>query len=357
MTGDQRARSKTWSGDAAAVPDAASESRALFDRIGAFLADQRLDPTPANYDFAYRVLSEPHGALAQAVRALVDRGVRLAPSDVESLMRREVQLGALSAWPLETLHAQADGLMARTRMQIEEFEVTVRTMLAETQGLGRDLATATAAAIHGGEAGGPALFEAPAAIAAAMLERLYHAEWRLEQARQEAGELRGALGAAQADARCDPLTGLANRRAFAEAFERAAGTTRVMAICDVDHFKAINDRFGHGVGDSVLKGIAASLQAAFGEHLVARYGGEEFAVLFTGTNLDAAFATVEAARERIAANRFELGSHGGMSLRQITISAGLVQAEPGEGLEAVYWRADSCLYLAKTQGRNSVVCA
>lgn len=357
MTADRPARLSVSSGGASTPPLTVRSLHPLFERIGSFLLEHDLEPTPLHYDFAYRILSQPDGPLARAVAALLEREAQLTADDVESLVRRSDDLdGATAAVPTDAQQAQADGLMARTWMQIEDFEVTVRSMLAETQGLGRDLATATAAALHRGEASLDAMIRGPAAIAAAMLERLYHTEWRLRQARKEAGELRGALGAAHADARSDPLTGLANRRAFAEAFDQASAMARVMAIYDVDHFKGINDRYGHGVGDRVLKAIAAQLEASLEGHLVARYGGEEFAVLLLGVDLEAAHAAVDAARLAIASSNFDAHLGGDPRAGQLTVSAGLVEAAPGEPLEAVYWRADSCLYVAKTQGRNSVVC-
>ncbi|MCC2977000.1 GGDEF domain-containing protein [Sphingomonas sp. PL-96] len=328
----------------------------LFGEIGAFLRDQQLEPTPVHYAFAYQILSEPQGPLAAAAEAVLQQGARLTSAGVTALMRRHAALSDAAASSVDAAHSDADSLVARTRMQVEGFEDMVRTMLAETHGLGRDLATAAAAALHRGQTGFGALLEAPTAIATAMLERLYQAEWRLEQAHKEAGELRGALGAAQADARRDPLTGLANRRALGEAFEQAGSGTRVMAICDIDHFKSVNDRFGHGVGDRVLTAIAAALDRAFTGQLVARWGGEEFAVLFTGTGLADAHAAVEAVRERIAGSQFQQADRALAKIASITLSAGLVEAVPGETLDAVYWRADARLYLAKTLGRNNVVC-
>jgi diguanylate cyclase len=328
----------------------------LFGEIGAFLRDQHLEPTPVHYAFAYQILSDPKGPLAAAAAAVLQHGLRLTSAGVTAMMRHHAALSGLAASPVDAAGTNAESLVARTRVQVEGFEDMVRTMLAETHGLGRDLATAAAAALHRGQAGYGSLLEAPTAIAAAMLERLYQAEWRLEQAHKEAGELRGALGAAQADARRDPLTGLANRRALGEAFEQASAGERVMAICDIDHFKSVNDCFGHGVGDRVLTAIAAALDHAFAGQLVARWGGEEFAVLFMGTSLSDAHAAVEAVRKRIAASQFHQTDGALANLGRITLSAGLVEAAPGDTLDAVYWRADACLYLAKTQGRNNVVC-
>ena len=195
-------------------------------------------------------------------------------------------------------------LVARTQMQVEDFADTVATMRAETQVFGRDL-LAGADAIR---AASGAAVEDITRLATTMLDRVQAAEERLAAATVEAEALRVELEAARDDARRDPLTGLANRRAFEDAFTEAtrAGAPICVALCDIDRFKSVNDRFGHAVGDRVLKVIAEALREACGEHLVARYGGEEFAILFTGVTVEAAVATLDGARGAVAAQALSL---------------------------------------------------
>ena len=250
-----------------------SDGAALFQRVGEFLCSHRLSPDPLHYAFAYRVLSDGDSALARTVREITDGGVRLTRRDIE-MLGGEVTLQATPAAEC----TKGDGLVAQTQMQVEGFTDMMQAMRAETQDFGRDLA-ASAAAIRA-EGG----VDEVARIAAAMIERVHTAEERLEAATEEANELRAKLEEARDNARRDPLTDLPNRRAFEEAYaERAlSGATLCLAMCDIDHFKAVNDRFGHAVGDRVLKAIAEALLKACDGHLVARYGGEEFAILFIG---------------------------------------------------------------------------
>jgi diguanylate cyclase len=105
------------------------------------------------------------------------------------------------------------------------------------------------------------------------------------------------------------------------------------------------------VGDRVLKAIAEALGQTCAGHLVARYGGEEFAVLFTGVDIEAARATLDKARIRVAAKRYKL-RESDAPLGEITFSAGLAVAQPDDGLSTVFHRADRLLYSAKTAGRN-----
>lgn len=319
----------------------------LYERIGAFLFDQRLDPDPANFAFAWHLLHDPAGPLARAVAALTDGGVRLTKRDIESL-------GCDAPINAKAVTAKADGLVARTQMQVEGFQDMVQAMRAETEGFGRDLA-ASADAMRRSASSEGAVMDEVSRLTAAMLERVRSAESRLESATREASELRSKLEEARDNARRDPLTDLPNRRAFEEAYlaQMAAGTPMCVAVCDVDHFKSVNDRFGHAVGDRVLKSIADALTTSCTGHLVARYGGEEFAVLFAGIDPDVARVTLDAARATVASKRYRL-RESDAPLGEITFSAGLTTVVTGEALGTSFHRADRLLYDAKHDGRNRI---
>ncbi|HEY6256838.1 MAG TPA: EAL domain-containing protein [Xanthobacteraceae bacterium] len=154
----------------------------------------------------------------------------------------------------------------------------------------------------------------------------------------------------------DPLTGLFNRRAFFEksqqAIARANAANRPAAIMfDVDHFKKINDTYGHDVGDQVLRRLAG--EAASERMIVGRLGGEEFAVLLEGSSLAGGVEVAEDLRVRIAALAFDT-AQGKLTL---TSSFGVSEWAPGESIDQCLKRADAALYEAKTGGRNRVVAA
>jgi len=161
--------------------------------------------------------------------------------------------------------------------------------------------------------------------------------------------------------RVDGLTGIANRAAFNERLEKEVafatrhGTPLSLALFDVDHFKKINDTFGHPAGDEVLKGVAGLLSRTVRtEDVVARYGGEEFVVVMRGLDRDGARALAERLREAIAAHPV---AAAGQVIR-LTVSAGvasLVCCGPGGDKTALVAKADARLYLAKQGGRNRVV--
>lgn len=320
----------------------------LYDSIDAFLAAQRLEPTPVNYSFAYTLLANPEGSLARAVAALTEGGVRLTQRDIESL--------DTAARPEAAGGSGGEMLVANAQMQLTGFADMVEAMHVEAQDFGRDL-VASADAIARSQAGtaGNAIDEL-AHLTAAMIKRVQIAEARLETATREARELREQLDQATENSMRDPLTNLPNRRALEAAFraEAVKGKRTCIAICDVDHFKSVNDRFGHAVGDRVLKAIAEVLAESCPDQLVARHGGEEFAILFREDDLEAARARLDLARANVGAKRYRL-RESDAALGEITISAGVVPADPEEMLATALHRADLQLYKAKERGRNCVV--
>jgi diguanylate cyclase (GGDEF)-like protein len=168
-------------------------------------------------------------------------------------------------------------------------------------------------------------------------------------------ELKEANETIERLARTDPLTGLANRRTLDETFgreiaraERLQGDLS-MIIGDLDHFKSINDQYGHIIGDQVLAHAAVVLKSQSRPYdLAARYGGEEFVLVLPGTSTNGAIATAERIRKEIA----DLTVPG--CPRQITISLGVASWMVGEAPEAFVARADAALYSAKSTGRNRV---
>jgi diguanylate cyclase (GGDEF)-like protein len=160
------------------------------------------------------------------------------------------------------------------------------------------------------------------------------------------------------DALTDPLTGLANRRALFEVAD-AAGQNRAIGggalsvlIFDLDNFKEINDRFGHALGDRVLRMFAATAQARLnGKSIVARLGGEEFAAVLPGADPLQAIGAAEAVRQDFAKSATFID---GLPVGA-TVSVGVAWDQSVTGdLNALFRRADAALYVAKRSGRNRV---
>ena len=158
----------------------------------------------------------------------------------------------------------------------------------------------------------------------------------------------------------DPLTGINNRGAFDEALlhevelARRKGLPLALAVADIDRFKAINDHFGHTIGDCALQSLVESAQHCIrGADTLYRYGGEEFVILLRDTPLDGATLLAERLRDHVDGRHHHCGE---VSIT-MTVSIGVAQWSEGESGTELFNRADTALYRAKTGGRNRVIVA
>jgi diguanylate cyclase (GGDEF)-like protein len=159
------------------------------------------------------------------------------------------------------------------------------------------------------------------------------------------------------ESQTDPLSGLLNRRGFEEQGSRMltdarrSGLPASLVICDLDHFKAVNDGFGHACGDRVIAAVGALFgTAASARHAAARIGGEEFAIVLPGANLPAARLFAEGIRNTLAA----LAIDGLPQRHALTASFGVAELAGPENLTELLARADAALYAAKKDGRDCV---
>jgi diguanylate cyclase len=129
-----------------------------------------------------------------------------------------------------------------------------------------------------------------------------------------------------------------------------------LLMTDIDHFKAFNDTYGHLTGDQVLRLVAQSVkQNVKGQDIAARYGGEEFAVILPNTVLRSAVTVADHIRRAVMSKELMKRSTG-EHLGRITISIGVASLRPGDNMQSLIGRADTCLYAAKRAGRNRVIC-
>ncbi len=185
----------------------------------------------------------------------------------------------------------------------------------------------------------------------------------LSVTRSELDQLRDELARVKAEVLIDGLTSLTNRRGFDKYIDELALSSSVtgipfgMILIDIDHFKKLNDNYGHVFGDRVLRALGQIMKSSVkGRDIVARYGGEEFAVLLPETNLAGAQSLAEQLRSHIERARIRKMSTE-ETIDAITISAGVAEYRTREDISDFIQRTDKALYTAKAAGRNQVISA
>ena len=198
-----------------------------------------------------------------------------------------------------------------------------------------------------------------AEVRAALSDRRRNVRDRIAALGARLSALREDLAATRRDAELDPLTQLYNRRAFGQAYERivrlalAAAQPLTLAVVDVDHFKRVNDTYGHAAGDEVLRQIARTLIRTFPRKhdFVARFGGEEFVVLLQDVDSPTAARLTQRLQDNI---RGLCVLHEKAAIR-VTVSVGYALLDGEEDVSQLFERADQALYVAKKSGRDRAV--
>jgi diguanylate cyclase len=184
---------------------------------------------------------------------------------------------------------------------------------------------------------------------------------RMSVSTQDLKQLSLELEQSQKEAQTDALTGLANRRGLEKVFEleriRAKQNMVPFSVIlmDIDHFKKVNDAYGHLVGDSLLKGIARILtQYLRRNDVAARFGGEEFLVVLPETDIDGASTVAKKIQKALSRKEWKV-KESGKRIGAVTVSMGVAKYTMNESQEALVKRADDALYQAKRSGRNQIV--
>jgi diguanylate cyclase len=327
-----------------------AEAKALAERAIELLIGHGIPPTPLNYAVAHEYFG---GASADLHKALDDRLKGGQPLD-EFLLR-----------DLYDRHIASDRFRHLRGMGYDLQNILHTLML--------DIAEAGEGATIYGQVlqqhlsqlhseSGPEILQTVATdLLSATLEaqsRNQGLQQHLEETRQETESLRAELEQHRREALIDPLTGLFNRRAMDSHLDElmAVDTDKPLSLlmADIDHFKRINDTYGHIIGDVVIRNVAETVRKCIrGEDIAVRYGGEEFLVLLPDTPLDGALKVAESIRHRIEALRL-IRRHDNFTLAPFTISLGVSVRRPDDTRESLIQRADQALYLSKNAGRNRV---
>ena len=298
-----------------------------------FLEEHCLEPHPANYRFAYLYLEGESEYVTREINYHVENGLRLHQDLIDQVMQKHEELNPDKS---ESLKEQEETL----KTFVDQLMTISRRTQKETRGVEKDLSKEIQNITEGAEG------ENLRMSVARILTRARQAERQLANASTQINRLQRDLEEAKNKASIDELTGIPNRRS-ANAFMAdlaEASTIFSVGIIDIDHFKKINDQWGHGVGDRVLRLVAHHLQENLEPAMVARWGGEEFLVI-TEDSPEITAEKIESAKNTLATRDLrirETKEH----LPPITFSAGVADTLNRSSDEAIE-HADEMLYKAK----------
>lgn len=324
-------------------------ARETIDELGV----QRIPTSPANYEIwiAHKTGASPE--LSRDIEARLLRGEAFTDEVNEELFDRYFAKTRLSAQMVE-----ASAGIAR---ELADVVSSLRGAGAQAGSYAGELQSASQRMDVGVA---PSDFRTIVARLAAttreMADHNRHLEHKMEVYSRQVETLQSTLQNVRVEALTDGLTGLANRKHFDEilrsrlADEETNGAGLCLLLCDIDHFKRVNDTWGHQVGDQVIRYVAGVLRHNAGsDSLAARYGGEEFAVLMPRTMLTTAEAVAKNICRDVRAKKLSRKSTGEV-LGSVTISIGISNYRNAEGIESFVGRADACLYHSKRSGRDRV---
>jgi diguanylate cyclase len=324
----------------------------LFDEIGTFLFANGLDLTALNLMCAHDYLSHSNRKLERAIEEALVTRTALTNDWVENFYA-DSPVAERRAARIASTTEQVEAVLGQCLELVERSRGSAHVYSDALQAEADRLTTAEAL---------PAV-ERLIGLTRAMVSQTRDIQEELRQRSIETTQLRTVLQSAQREAQVDHLTGLPNRRAFDARLRQVADASAdesrpaAIALCDIDHFKAINDAHGHDTGDRVLGLVAAALQKAAGEQCyVARFGGEEFALIFEDCTVGGAATIVDELRRSLGARRL-INQATHEPIGHVTFSAGVAPLEPADSGTVSLKRADTALYAAKQGGRNRVLIA
>lgn len=325
-------------------------STELLRRALPLMSRQAAGLHPISYAVWYDYVAQTNPELKAAVDALIARDGQLDETSTRELFKRHV-----ADIDPDTAQRMAEGFA----QVLSGMAQTARAADDQTASFGQSLGKLSAE-LQAGAAPEPAAVADVLARTQQMQQAMGQLRTRLDDSQREIERLREEVRRARHEASVDALTGLLNRRAFDQQLATSLlapqdATGPCLLVGDIDHFKAVNDTWGHGFGDQVIRAVAEVLKSLAPEGCpAARVGGEEFALLLPSATLDAAQALAEQVRRRIGGSRIR--RHGSdETVAKVTMSLGVVRHQPGETAQVLMERADRALYAAKQAGRDRVV--
>jgi diguanylate cyclase len=315
----------------------------------------RQTAVPRNYEIWYVYATGYNSPLNKIINETLARNGKLTEADLEQIY--ETYLSQIKT------SDRIDKVGARVIGEIDDVMNLITQALGMSASYDKNLTGATQKlAVAQDRDQVTAVIESLVSSTHDMRETNKALEDRLTLSKSEISNLQQSLEAIRAESLTDPLTGLGNRKYFDRSIEMAVqnalanGEPLSLLMFDIDHFKSFNDSYGHLTGDQVLRLVGMSLkQTIKGQDITARYGGEEFVVVLPNTALRQALTVADHIRRAVMAKELKKKSTGEI-LGRVTISVGVSMLKPNDHTDALIERADACLYVAKRNGRNRVIC-
>ena len=315
----------------------------------------RQPATPRNYEIWYTYATGLHPELNQQVNTAIEAKGAIAEADLAKIYENHLTPTRLTE--------RIDEVGSQVKSEIDQVMAMIDAAVGSANSYTESLAGATQQLdLSKDREGLRAIVESLVQTTKSMEHSNQQLEERLLASKREINELQENLEAVRTESLTDPLTQLANRKFFDTTLEKsiehafASKEPLSLLLTDIDHFKAFNDNFGHLTGDQVLRLVGMSVKHNVkGKDTAARYGGEEFAIILPSTVLRAAITVAEHIRRAVMAKELMKRSTG-EHLGRITISVGVATLNPGDNAQSIIERADACLYAAKRNGRNRVIC-
>lgn len=311
--------------------------------------------TPRNFAIWYHYATGYNPALNRAVNQALEHKHALAEADLEQIYDTHIATTRVSD--------SVDTVGSRVLDEIKQVLAMIDAASGSTTSYSESLADASAKLAATGDRD----------TLRAVIERLIEGtremevhnrklEASLSTSKQEIEQLQQNLAVVRTESQTDALTGLANRKLFDNALVKAIAEAKrkneplSLLMADVDYFKRFNDKFGHQTGDQVLRLVAQAMkQNVNSEHIAARYGGEEFVIALPKRLLRSAIAVADQIRRAVMAKELMKRSSG-QRLGRVTLSVGVALLRDADTPQSLVERADKCLYAAKRNGRNRVIC-
>lgn len=319
------------------------------EHVHDFLSSHLIPPTPVNYSVVYLYISNENEMLSAAIDKQLQKGEVITADFLAELFSRYVSYSQeVESSVLQPFEETLTKALKKISQQVSnEDKATVNL-----EKLDKILAKTTS----------NSSLEGIVNYLVSTIDKTKSQHQALSKelnaTQQEMKMLKGKLDSSRQEARVDALTGLLNRRGCDEELQalNLEDTHSSLAI-DIDHFKKVNDNFGHLIGDKVIQRVAKAIESQITEDDIAvRFGGEEFVVIMVHKNINQARSIAEKIRKAVA-NLKLIQRESNTYLPPISVSIGIAQNTEATNWVSLFNQADQALYQAKNAGRNCCICA